>query len=153
MKKIMTILFVLITMFVNAQINDSISESELQKIDSTYKADYVEETLFVPNAIAPNCTPIGVRLFKPLGTNLLEYEIWIFDSRGNQVWYSNKLIDGTPSESWDGYLGGKILPSDVYIWKITEVHYDISSYKGGFCLGLYNGFEKKTHFGSIFLIR
>lgn len=134
MKKIITIILMTLSFVVNAQMTDSTYLSEIKKIDSTYRSNYVEETLFVPNAFVPNATPIGVRTFKPLGSNLIEYEIWIFDPRGSLVWYSNKLTNGSPSESWDGYVNGELLKSDNYIWKISEVHYDMSNYKGGFLL-------------------
>ena len=97
MKYIILTLLMLASLFTSAQL-DSTYESEMKKIDSTYNSDYVEKTLFVPNAFAPESAPVGIRVFKPVGTNLVEYEIHIFDSKGNIVWYSNKLINGNPAE-------------------------------------------------------
>ena len=80
---------------------------------------------------------------------LASYEIWIYDSWGNTVWYSNKLNDmGSPAEGWDGKAKGEPMPAECYIWKIEARFLTGQPWKG-----------KKTsndtyvQFGNLMLLR
>ncbi|MFN6019122.1 MAG: gliding motility-associated C-terminal domain-containing protein, partial [Bacteroidota bacterium] len=57
--------------------------------------------------------------FKPVGIGLVAYEIQIFSPWGERVWYSNKLKQDAPEESWNGSKNnvGPILPQGAYIWQ------------------------------------
>ena len=81
--------------------------------------------LVVPNAFAPGLNYIGEdALFLPKGHSLDQYEIWIYDKWGNEVFNSNKIdpvIKG-PSEGWDGKLpSGEPAALGVYAWRIRAV--------------------------------
>lgn len=74
--------------------------------------------IYVPDAFCPTSASERVRTFKAFGQNLLEFRMWIFDTWGNLIWFSDKLVDGVPCEGWDGYYGGTLMRGGVYIWKI-----------------------------------
>lgn len=76
--------------------------------------------LFVPNALAPESGQPGEREFKAIGLGLKEFEVSVYASNGQRVWHSNALIDGQPSEAWNGRFDntGEILPQGIYSWKI-----------------------------------
>ena len=77
-------------------------------------------TLFVSNAFSPEFGGPGVRKFKPTGIGLAEYQIYIYDTWGNLIWESDKLLKSEPLEGWDGKdLEGNDMPQDIYVWKIS----------------------------------
>lgn len=82
-------------------------------------------TFYAPNALAPESGNADVQIFKPVGIGLKKYEIQIVSPWGEQVWFSNKLADNAPAESWNGRKNnlGPILPQGAYIWqaKITFI--------------------------------
>ena len=86
--------------------------------------------LFVPNAFCPTSPYPEVQKFIPKGFGIKEYHIVIYDTWGNLLWESSKLIDTEPAESWDGYYNGKLLSPDVYVWKVRATFYDESTWKG-----------------------
>ena len=104
--------------------------------------------LFIPNALSPNNPAEDVRLFKAVGKGLKEYYIAIYDSWGNLIWESNKLIDGQPAEAWNGEYKGKPMPQDVYVWKASGIFIDNSIWQG-----MDNGDGEFQKYGSITLIR
>jgi len=77
--------------------------------------------LFVPNAIIPQDPSQDVRIFQPKGTGLGYYECMVYDKWGNLLWYSDKLVDGSPSEYWDGTHQGELVPQGSYVWKINAI--------------------------------
>lgn len=75
-------------------------------------------SIYVPNAFTPG-DPSGYELnntFYAYGTNILKFQMLIFDRWGNQIFESNDLYKG-----WDGRVKGKpeIAQEDVYVWKIV----------------------------------
>lgn len=46
----------------------------------------------------------------------VEYELWLFDRCGEQIFYSNNIHKG-----WDESVKGKITEpkQDVYVWKVN----------------------------------
>ena len=104
--------------------------------------------LYVPNAFAPSNPAVGVRTFQPIGYNLETCEIWVFDTWGNIIWYSNEVENGLFVGKWDGTYKGELLKSDVYIWKIKAKFLDGKKWEGEE--------NDKGHYkkhGSVFLIR
>lgn len=77
--------------------------------------------LYVPNALIPQDPNSEVRIFQPAGTGLGFYRCLVYDKWGNRLWESNKLVDGSPSEYWDGTYQGKPVPQGAYIWKIDAI--------------------------------
>jgi len=108
----------------------------------------MEATLFVPNTFAPEGPNEQVRMFRPKGTNIEKYEVYIYDQWGNQIWYSNKLLNGQPVEGWDGVYQGQELKADSYIWKIEARFKNGENWKG---VKAKNGMYKKM--GTVTIIR
>jgi PKD repeat protein len=77
-------------------------------------------TLFVSNAFSPEFGGSGVRSFKPTGTGIETYHIFIYDTWGNLIWESDKLLNSEPAEGWDGNdMAGNSMPQDTYVWKVS----------------------------------
>jgi hypothetical protein len=104
--------------------------------------------LFVPNTFVPESPSAQLRLFKPVGFNLKNYKISIYDTWGNLLWYSDKLIDGSPAEGWDGISNGQVLKMDSYIYKIDAEFKNGKKWEGN---KKNNG--KATNYGNVLLMR
>lgn len=114
--------------------------------------EFMFKTLYIPNALAPSGNDPEVKVFQPKGRNLHEYYISIHDSWGNMLWESEKLdSEGRPVESWDGTYDGKLMPTDVYIWRARAVFKDGTFWDGNI-VGNTNGGSGTTS-GSVTLIR
>jgi len=100
--------------------------------DTTYyKYELLFKGLYVPNAFSPTGTNLGVRLFQPVGINLKQYHVSVFDIWGHLMWESTKLDDtGSPTEGWDGTYEGKLMPQANYMWKIDALFVDDSPWEG-----------------------
>jgi gliding motility-associated-like protein len=88
--------------------------------DSTSRQIVVtpEWTFFVPNAFTPHNSQGINDGFIGKGTNIKEYEMWIFDRWGNAIYKCNSM-----DEPWNGAInngihGEKLAQEDVYVWKI-----------------------------------
>jgi len=87
--------------------------------------------LFVPNAFSPETGVQEVRIFQPAGVGLKKYRIEIFSSWGELLWVSDKLTaDGRPEEAWDGMYKGRLMPQDVYVWKVEAEFEDGNNWNG-----------------------
>jgi len=104
--------------------------------------------LSIPNAFESNSLKSSLALFQPKGCNLKEYSISIFDFWGNLIWYSDKLVDGSPAEGWDGKCNGIPLKVDSYIWKIEATFINGETWKG---IQRKNGTYSKM--GNVLLLR
>lgn len=105
-------------------------------------------SLFVPDAFSPTNPAHSVRTFAPKGYNLKSCKISVYDKWGNLLWFSDEVEDGMFVGSWDGTYEGKMMKSDIYIWKMEATFLDGQVWEG-FDIG--NG--KKTKFGNVTLIR
>jgi gliding motility-associated-like protein len=88
--------------------------------DSTSRQIVVtpEWTFYVPNAFTPHNSKGTNDGFIGYGTNIKEFEMWIFDRWGNSIYKCNSM-----DEPWNGAIdngihGEKIAQEDVYVWKI-----------------------------------
>jgi hypothetical protein len=107
--------------------------------------------LSVPNSIVPERTQFGEdAIFLPKGHDLMTYNLSIFDKWGNLVFETTALIDGAPSEAWNGRLNnqGEVLPMGAYVWKIEATFNDGHVWQGN----SYSG-EKPKRYGTLMLIR
>lgn len=86
--------------------------------------------LYVPNAIIPTDPNSDVRVFQPTGTGLGFYRCLVYDKWGNLLWESNKLVDGSPSEYWDGTYQGTPVPQGAYVWKIDAIFANGNNWEG-----------------------
>lgn len=127
-----------------------ISNNEFECSDTTfYEYKLLFKGLYVPNAFSPTNNSLGVRLFKPIGVNLKQYHVTVFDPWGHLVWESVKLdSQGRPEEGWDGTFEGELMTQGNYFWKITATFVDDTPWTGG---DIGQG-EYKT-MGSVSLIR
>ncbi|TAL60842.1 MAG: hypothetical protein EPN85_06375 [Bacteroidetes bacterium] len=97
-----------------------------------------EFTFYIPNTFTPN-QDINNEVFFGKGRGIKEYNIWLFDRWGNQLWdchkedkntnWDNQGQDGLSSYcKWDGVVvsGGldmsgssrQLAQEDVYVWKV-----------------------------------
>jgi PKD repeat protein len=113
--------------------------------------DFMFKTLFMPNALNPNGIDPEIKVFQPKGRNLKYYHIAIYNSWGQKIWESSALDQGKPAESWDGTFEGKLVPSDVYIWKAEAVFLD-GTFWDGDAVGNTDGISKSTS-GVIVVVR
>ena len=78
-------------------------------------------TFYVPNAFTPNGDDVN-EFFFGTGIGIKEYEMWIFDRWGNQIFFCrvNDLPQTQPC-MWDGKVRGggsnEKVHEDVYVWK------------------------------------
>ena len=102
-------------------------------------------------AIANAFVPEGheaINSFKPVAAGLREYRFEIYSSYGELLWHTTELDGGIPTEAWDGTHNGKLLPQDVYVWKIHGIFEDGTVWQG---MDFGNGAERRL--GSVTLIR
>lgn len=96
-----------------------IISSDLGCLDSAYKVLYLDSRqLFVPNIIMPNSD--NNNLFKVMGTNILEGEIWIFDRYGSQVWHTDNINDSWDASSYYGHVKGSTYVYTIRYRFVTE---------------------------------
>jgi PKD repeat protein len=77
-----------------------------------------EWTFYVPNSFTPHSSPGVNDGFIGYGTNITDFEMWIYDRWGNQIYHcqdQNKPWNGAVN---NGEHGEKTAQEDVYVWKI-----------------------------------
>lgn len=90
------------------------SNSNGCKSDACLKVDVVKEsTLYVPNTFTPNGDKLNDVFLVP-ATNLIEYNIKIFDRWGTMLFESTDM-----TICWDGTYKGQDVAEDVYVYAIT----------------------------------
>ncbi|MFZ9847062.1 MAG: gliding motility-associated C-terminal domain-containing protein [Flavobacteriales bacterium] len=88
----------------------------LDKCSSTEKIsliDYCPTSIFVPQAFTPNGDAKN-EVFKVVGANAKDFELFIFNRWGEQIFRSTDINEG-----WDGTSHGSKVQIDVYVWKLT----------------------------------
>ncbi|MCQ2959842.1 MAG: hypothetical protein MJ198_06615 [Bacteroidales bacterium] len=108
----------------------------------------IASSIYVPTAFSPTNPAHSVRMFQPKGFNLASCEVSVYDKWGNLLWYSDEVEDGMFVGSWDGRYDGKMMKSDIYIWKMEATFLDGQKWQG-----FDNGNGKKSKFGSVTLVR
>jgi len=78
-------------------------------------------TFYVPNAFTPNGQKPN-NVFYAYGTQILAFELIIYDRWGLVVFTSNDLYKG-----WDGTYKGREVQQDVYVWK---ANFKVETYDG-----------------------
>ena len=128
-----------------------VSINQFDCMDTTFlKYDLRFKGLYVPNAFAPSSINLGIRLFQPVGVNLVTYHVTVFDNWGHLMWESAKLDEkGIPTEGWDGTFEGQEMPQGNYVWKISASFVDGSQWQGS-DNGAVGGGKTK---GTVILIR
>ena len=74
-----------------------------------------EFAFFIPNAFTPTTTDGHNDFFTGFGVGIEQFELWIFDRWGVNIYYTNDMQKG-----WDGTVQGTSNPvqQDVYVWKV-----------------------------------
>ena len=75
----------------------------------------VSDGIYIPNIVTP--TRLDNNYFEVVGNSLMDGEIWIFDRRGAQVWYSNDI-----HAHWDATYKGTPLPQGTYVYTLRYRH-------------------------------
>jgi len=89
------------------------------------------EGLAVPNAFTPDFGTDEVRVFKPIGLGLIQYQIKIYNKWGSLVWEDTELRDGTPAKGWNGKdLNGIDCMPGAYIWVIDATFISGKTWEG-----------------------
>lgn len=89
------------------------------------------QELYVPNALYPGHSSYEVSHFLPKGIGLKSYHLEIYDDWGNLIWETTQLDEyGRPSEGWDGTYRDAPVQQDAYVWKISAIYADDSSWYG-----------------------
>lgn len=87
--------------------------------------------LYFPTAFSPNNPNDAISRFEPKGINLKEYLVQVFDMRGNLMWEGSELDEnGSPTESWDGYYEGRLMPQGMYVWQASGIFLDGTAWTG-----------------------
>jgi hypothetical protein len=114
--------------------------------------DFLYKSLYIPNALNPSGVSAETKLFTPKGRNLLFYHIGVYNTWGETIWESTALDSkGRPVESWDGTYEGKLVPSDVYVWKAEAMFLDGTVWNGD-AVGNTEGLSKRTS-GLVVVVR
>jgi len=110
-----------------------ISSNQFNCFDTTYYTyEFIFKGLYIPNAFSPTSLGTGANLFTPVGVNLKQFQIEVFDGWGHMLWSSVALdAQGKPTESWDGKdSNGVLYPSGTYMWKAKATFIDNTIWEG-----------------------
>ena len=78
-------------------------------------------TFYVPNAFTPNGQG-GNEIFYAYGTQILDFELTVYDRWGLKVFTSTDINKG-----WNGRYMRYEAPEDVYVWKAK---FEVKTYEG-----------------------
>lgn len=89
-------------------------ENEFGCRDTIYKIVSVipQTTVFIPNTFTPDGNNFN-NVFIPVIYDVQNYEFWIYDRWGEQIFYSNILREG-----WDGTYKGRNCQDGIYTYKV-----------------------------------
>ncbi len=89
-------------------------------------------TFYAPNVLSPELGDGLLKVFKPVGIGIEKYQISIYSPWGEVVWSSDKILNHSPEEAWDGTYKGVIVPQGSYSWMadVTFVNGARKIYKG-----------------------
>lgn len=80
--------------------------------DTLFIDEYCNSALYIPNTFTPDGDGVN-DLFFPMGNNLANVELSIFDRWGELI-YSGKEADAF----WNGKMNGNNVQDGVYVWKL-----------------------------------
>jgi hypothetical protein len=110
-----------------------ISNNQFNCSDTTFfKYEFIFKGLYIPNAFAPTSLSAGANVFAPIGVNLKQFKIEVFDNWGNLLW-SSTVLDalGRPTETWNGVdVNGVVYPSGSYMWRAKATFIDNTEWEG-----------------------
>lgn len=100
------------------------SDGSCEAYGDVYTVTIGNSILNCPNAFSPGASPGVNDEWKVSYRSLVEFECWIFNRHGKQLFHFTD-----PSMGWDGKVGGKVVPSGVYYYVIEAVGSDGKKYK------------------------
>ena len=75
--------------------------------------DIIEINLFFPNTFTPNNDDLNEN-FAEFDNEIIDYQIWIFNRWGEEIFYSNSSLKG-----WDGKFEEEISQDGIYAWRVV----------------------------------
>lgn len=81
--------------------------------DSALVNEFCRPTIFIPNTFTPNGDGRN-DIWLPVGNNIGEYEMYVFDRWGGVIFHSTDVNVG-----WDGTVGGQQMPNDIYAFRVV----------------------------------
>ncbi len=81
-------------------------------VDSAMVNEFCRPTIFIPNTFTPNGDGKN-DIWLPVGNNIGEYEMHVFDRWGGVIFHSTDVNNG-----WDGTMNGQQSPNDVYAFQV-----------------------------------
>lgn len=80
--------------------------------DSAMVNEFCRPTIFIPNTFTPNGDGRN-DIWLPVGNNIGEYEMYLFDRWGGVIFHSTDVHTG-----WDGTINGRQAPNEVYAFRL-----------------------------------
>lgn len=99
------------------------ADGTCEAVSDIYTVSIGASELLCPNAFSPNGDGVN-DIWKVAYRSLLDFECWIFDRYGTQVFHYTD-----PSSGWDGIIKGKTAKSGVYYYVIKATGADGKKYK------------------------
>ena len=108
--------------------------------------------LFVPNAFTPDYGQREVQVFKPVGVQLKNYHLTIYNKWGEILWETTAISEyGEPLEGWNGLdKKGNACMQGAYVWVIEAQFTDGTLWEG---MVYPTGNSKPVTSGNVTLIR
>lgn len=100
------------------------SNGSCQAYSETYTVNIGNSILKCPNAFSPGATEGVNDEWKVSYRSLIEFECWIFNRHGKQLFHFTD-----PSKGWDGKMHGKVVSPGVYYYVIQATGADGKKYK------------------------
>jgi PKD repeat protein len=93
---------------------DSLTHDTRVIVDGSGSIEFPNAFLPVDGKMDGTYSDLSNEVFRPVHYGVSDYELWIFNRWGEQVFYSDDILVG-----WNGRYGnnGKMLEQDVYFWK------------------------------------
>lgn len=91
----------------------TVRNSECSDTDQV-EIDILQSNLSFPNVFTPSQRTNNI--FKGVGAGITQFELWIYDRRGNLVYHGENINEG-----WDGTCRGIECPQNTYVYKCRYV--------------------------------
>lgn len=91
-------------------------KNEAENLNPLPVTEKKENIIFVPNAFTPNGDGLNDTFLPKASEEPTEYKMWIFDTRGTMVFFSDDFTKG-----WDGRSnvnGAETIKEDMYMWRM-----------------------------------
>ncbi|MGZ3919286.1 MAG: T9SS type B sorting domain-containing protein [Bacteroidia bacterium] len=96
--------------------SEASKKNESENLTPVPVTEKKENIIFVPNAFTPNGDGLNDTFLPKASEEPTEYKMWIFDTRGTMVFFSDDFTKG-----WDGRSivnGAETIKEDMYMWRM-----------------------------------